>query len=161
MYLTENSVSIINTNRLIICSEIRAACSENHIEHMNTEWENIGGIYSYRCVLECVCDVEYHTLSFDLFCAMRVGGDPDTWMSAARCQFVPVSHTQPPLLPFLDTEPETSSALSAPGFDPWPPNIVMLCVYLRVSACKQVPARRCTKFQLIRSDLQVILVISS
>jgi hypothetical protein len=48
-------VFIINTSWLILCSEIRAACSENHIEkHMNTEWEKKGGIYSYRCVLECV-----------------------------------------------------------------------------------------------------------
>jgi len=64
---------------------------------MNTEWDSIGGIYSYRCVLEsvCVCDVEHHTLSCDLFCAMRVGGDPDTWRSAVRCQFVPTLHTQP------------------------------------------------------------------
>jgi len=108
----------------MLFSEIRAG-SENHIEHMNTEWEKVGGIYSYRCDLECVCvcDVEYHTLSFELFCAMRVGGDPVTWRSAGRCLFVPVSNTQPPLLPLLDTEPETSSALLVPGFDPRPPNI--------------------------------------
>ena len=47
-------VFIINTTWLILCSETRAACSEKHIEHMDTEWEKIGGIYSYRCVLECV-----------------------------------------------------------------------------------------------------------
>ena len=55
LYLTENSVFITKITWLILCSEIRAVYSENHIEHMNTAWEKAGGVYSYRCV--CVCFV--------------------------------------------------------------------------------------------------------